>query len=452
MEILRLAPSPTNCNEDKNNRGAHIGTIRTALYNYAIRCQDKDSKLILRVEDTDESRSNVECLQCLIRDFDLCNITFDAGFSIKDGKVSEYNNTGMNFGTLLQSKRNNRHDELTQELLKKGFAYEKDNAVFMKSPSEDVEFQDEILGKIKFKADQVQDFVLRKSSGIASFYAGCTYDDSDMGITLVIRGQEHVNTAARQVVIQKALGLKTPKYAHIPLIMNPDGQKMSKRQTSGQVNLWDFLKDGYHIDAIINYIALLGWSPRNKVEFFDINYLIDNFDIKKVVKTHARFDYAKLNKFNERYLSSHDVDNLKHIIKQWCMLTNTQLQENHVHLASKIHKGRAKNIKACAENTLQIIQRLREIDKIVKKTQKIQSFANSAKKLMERLNNLTTWNAHDINKAVVDSSQSLGVKHGEIYKGLSDIFLGDISGPSVQELIHEIGKDEAIKAIYTATI
>lgn len=451
MEILRLAPSPTNQNEDTNNRGAHIGTVRTALYNFAI-AKQTGGKLLMRIEDTDQNRSNDKCTECLVRDFELCGISFDAGF-VKDstGNIVEFNNTDIPIDTLKQSNRKARHDAYTEELLKKNLAYEKDGAVYFKSPTKNIVFQDEILGEIRFNKEEIQDFVIRKSSGIASFYAACTYDDCDMQVTHVVRGTEHVNTTPRQVSIQEALGFNKPRYSHIPLIMNPDGQKMSKRQTTGQVNLWDFVKDGYHVDAIINYISLLGWSPGKNLEFFSQDFFIKNFDIKKVVKTNARFDYKKLDKFNEKYLSQMTPEVFERIIEKWKDITQTHIDNGLKRVITKIYKGRAKNIKHCVMSTKEILAKLDENLLIV--MQLIKQNEEMLSKLRELANCLlnTEWSNQTIGQVISELASKYS-KPAEMYRILSKTFMGDISGPSLVDLIEELGKDKTISTLYSLKI
>jgi glutamyl-tRNA synthetase len=304
MRIFRFAPSPTNQNEDVTNRGLHVGGLRTVLFNYAA-AKECGGKLIMRVEDTDEARSNDECLKCIIKDLEWAGLEFDAGFKIVNNQIQQFNNTGTNIGSLRQSERKDIYGECAGRLLALDMAYEKDGATWFRMPKKDITFHDEVLGDLTLPAKDAQDFVIIKSSGIASFYFAVTVDDMLMGVTDVIRGMEHVNTTYRQVALHQALELgPLPTFGHIPLIMNLDGSKMSKRQTSGQVNVDDFRRSGYLPDALLNFLALLGWSDPDEKEIFNLEYMCQQFSLKDVNKSNAKFDYKKLENVNKQYIQA----------------------------------------------------------------------------------------------------------------------------------------------------
>lgn len=300
--ITRFAPSPTNNSEDKNSRGLHIGSCRTILFNYLIAKKNKDP-FLCRLENTDISRSNEDCLKCMIRDWEWLfgSQPFDAGFKIDNGKIVEYNNTNIDIGPLKQSNRLHIYSIYINQLLKEDKAYEKDGAIFFRMPKENISYNDLIVGQISISKDQCEDFVIQKNSGMISFYFGLAIDDEFFKIQTILRCQEHISSSFKQIALQRALGFKEVPIGSMPLVMNSNGSKMSKRQTEGQVNLHDFRKDGYIPEAIINYIALLGWSFPNK-EKFTLEEMIQQFDIKDIVKANARFDYKKLLNLNSQYL------------------------------------------------------------------------------------------------------------------------------------------------------
>src|SRR5690606_5866701 len=213
------------------------------LFSY-VWAKANDGLCILRCEDTDPIRSNDDCLKCMIRDFDWVGIKFDAGFKVENGQTTEYDNTNLGIGPLRKSQRTKIYDRYIEKLLSQNKAYEKDGAIYFRMPKEDTSFVDGIAGKLTLPAKNCEDFPIRKKTGMAAFYFAMTVDDEEMGISDVIRGCEHINTCYRQVALQKALGFGMLNYYHIPLIMNQDGKKLSKRQTIGQVNVHDFKRDG----------------------------------------------------------------------------------------------------------------------------------------------------------------------------------------------------------------
>lgn len=311
--IVRFAPSPTNQNEDVNNRGLHIGSLRTILFNYLFAKQN-NYKFICRIEDTDEERSNDDCLRCMIRDWEWAGIQFDAGFKINNNKIEEFNNTGDPLGSLRQSQRKHLYQTCAAALLKDGKAYEKDGAIYFKMPQKEITFYDAVLGELTLPAKDCQDFVIIKKSGMPSFYMAVTCDDALMQVGMIIRGFEHVNTNFRQVALQEALGFPRINTAHIPLIFNPDGTKMSKRQKCGQVNVWDFRNDGYLPQGLLNYISMLGWNPGKNQEYFDMDFMIKNFSLKNINKNNARFDYKKLDSVNHYHTKMLTKPQLGHLI------------------------------------------------------------------------------------------------------------------------------------------
>ena len=310
MGIVRFAPSPTNCNEDVNNRGLHVGGLRTALYNYVFAKQN-GHHLICRIEDTDEARSNNDCLKCIVRDFEWAGIKFDAGYRLNElDELEEFNNTNRDLGPLRQSQRLGIYHKYIAQLIDDGWAYEKEGAVYFKMLKKEVVCRDRVAGRLKLPRKDCEDFVILKSSGMPSFYFAMTVDDHEMGVDFIIRGAEHINTLFRQSVLQDALDFNKPETAHIPLIMNPDGTKMSKRQASGQVNVYDFWKDGYLSEALINYIALLGWSTSDGREIFDIDFMIKDFNIDYMGRSNARFDDQKLKSMNKKAITAMPKDKL----------------------------------------------------------------------------------------------------------------------------------------------
>lgn len=307
----RFAPSPTG--------KLHIGGARTALFNFAFAAVSK-GKFVLRIEDTDEKRSKEESIAFLIKDLKWLKIKWDEGPDI-GGPAASYK----------QSERKAIYDKQIDILRKKNMAYEKDGAIYFKMPKQNVVLKDSILGEITLKADQCEDFVIRKSTGMPSFYFAVTVDDEDMKITHVLRGQEHINTAFRQMALQKALECTYPLYmGHIPLILDTGGKKLSKRNNDSSVFVSDFREQGYIPEALINYISLLGWSQKNHNEVFDIDFLCSNFNISSIGKSNAKFDYKKLLNFNSFYLRVMSLGTFAHQVGEHAQKYNKQILDKFI--------------------------------------------------------------------------------------------------------------------------
>lgn len=354
MKIFRFAPSNTNQNKDW--AGLHLGGCRTAFFNYVL-AKQHGGKIICRLEDTDRERSNEHCLKCMIEDFQWTGIEFDAGFRLNNGEVEEFNNTDLDLAPLRQSQRNHIYQKYIDILLNNGSAYEKDGAIFFKMPKEDVSFFDNTLGKLTLPASQAQDFVIKKSAGGASFYFACMVDDATMGVTEVCRGFEHINSCYRQIALYKALDIKPPNFHHIPLMMTEDGKKMSKRDTSSQVNVMDFRKSGYLVEPLLTFASSIGWGIRGQ-DSFSIKDMLEKFDTKNISKAAGRFSYKKLLKQNGDYINKMDDACITNLIeqhgKQWHSELYTKLQNKAYNAANllELHRGRAKTLDDFILNSL----------------------------------------------------------------------------------------------------
>lgn len=278
----RIPPSPTG--------RFHIGTARTALFNY-LYAKKHDGLLALRIEDTDKARSRPEFEADIIEGMQWLGLSYD-----------EF---------VRQSERANRHAELLHRLVSEGKAYlskeasEKEEGkevevVRLKNDGKDITFRDEIRGDITFHTGELGDFVIARSTDDPLYHFAVVVDDADMEITHVIRGEDHVSNTPRQILIQEAFGFPRPVYAHLPLILAPDRSKLSKRH--GAVSLIEYREEGFLPEALINYLALLGWSPGNDREDFTLAELIPLFDLGNVQKSGAVFNSEKLRDVNQRYM------------------------------------------------------------------------------------------------------------------------------------------------------
>ena len=291
----RIAPSPTGF--------LHIGTARTALFNYLFAKQN-NGKFILRIEDTDTERNKEEF------EIDATDSLAWLGLSWDEGPFVE-----GKYGPYRQSAKIEIYKKYIDDLIKKNLAYEKDGAIYFKVPEKielegtNIIFDDLIRGKVSFDLSSQEDFVILKSNGIPTYHFAVVIDDFDMKISHVIRGEEHLSNTPKHILLQKALNLPTPIYAHLPLIVNPDHSKMSKRKDPVSVSR-DFKQKGYLPEAMINFIAMLGWAPKDDKEIFSINDLIAEFDLSRVGKSPSVFNHQKLDWLNGYYIRQLSVGEL----------------------------------------------------------------------------------------------------------------------------------------------
>ncbi len=311
--VVRYPPSPTG--------HLHIGNIRTILFNYlfAKHAERSGAKIttVLRFEDTDKERSDKKFEHEII---DTLN-----------GLGIEYTE-----GPYRQSERTDLYVQAIQTLIDKGRAYEAEESndksggrvVRFKNPNTKITFKDAVRGEITIDTTDFGDFIIARSLYNPLYHLTVVVDDIDMGVTDVIRGEDHITSTPRQILLIKALGGTVPKYAHLPLIIGEDKKKLSKRH--GAITYTEFRKAGYLNEAIINHLALLGWSEGNDREFYTMEELIEVFSLKGVSKSPAMFSYHKLDSINKHYLSQLPQDQYeKTVVEYMAPYVKQYIQNNN---------------------------------------------------------------------------------------------------------------------------
>ncbi len=343
---VRFAPSPTGY--------LHVGGARTALFNWLL-ARKHGGQLVLRIEDTDQKREVGDSLPKILDDLRWLGLDWDEGPESGGGATGD-------FGPYFQSKRLELYDKYCQQLLDSGDAYYafdtpeelaamreeakrnkqtfkyprphtfataddaeraradgKPAVVRFKIPDHDITVTDSILGEVTLSKDDLEDFVIRKADGFPTYHFACVVDDELMKITHVLRGSEHLNNTPKHIAIQQALGFHAPVYAHMPIIMNMSGSKMSKRdkekavakgEPPPEIDVHDFRAAGFLPEALVNFIALLGWSPGDDREDFALDELVEAFTLERIGKTSAKFDRDKLLSFNTDWCAKLPPDRL----------------------------------------------------------------------------------------------------------------------------------------------
>jgi glutamyl-tRNA synthetase len=279
---VRFAPSPTGV--------LHIGGARTALYNWLL-ARGSGGTFVLRIEDTDRERSTPENVEQILDALRWLELDWD------EGPIS-------------QAERRPEHSAAIERLLESGAAYEDEGAIRLSVPDEgETVVRDAIRGDITFPHSAIDDFVIRRSDGSPLYNLAVAVDDRDMGITHVVRGDDHISNTPRQVMILRALGAAPPLFAHLPLLHGPDGKKLSKRH--GAASVQELRDTGYLPEAVRNYVSLLGWGYDESTTFMTTDELIDRFDLARVSRNPAVFDEQKLRWMNGRYLRELPPEDLR---------------------------------------------------------------------------------------------------------------------------------------------
>lgn len=305
--VTRFAPSPTGF--------LHIGGARSALFNYLFTKQ-KDGKIILRIEDTDQERNKEEYTQAIIDGFDWLDLKFDEtkkqsdNFSIHKKYLEKLIADGHAYIS--------KTDEKEIEEAKKEGKTLREEVIRFKNPNKIITFIDMIRGEVSVDTTDLGDFVIAKSLEEPIFHLSNVIDDIIMGVTHIIRGEEHLANTPRQILIWEAINEKERAiYAHIPLILSTEREKLSKRKHGETVSVEYYKNNGYLKDAFINFIAFLGFNPGGEEEIYSLESLINKFDITKVQKGGAVFNVEKLNWFNKEYIKKQSKEEQLEYIKKY---------------------------------------------------------------------------------------------------------------------------------------
>src|SRR3989344_72774 len=324
--IPRFAPSPTG--------HLHIGGVRTALFSYLYARQNKGT-FILRIEDTDKERSKKEFEESILTSFEWLGLNYDEIHRQSENteKYKVYLHKLVESGKAYISK---------EEIKEEG---ERDSVIRFKNPNKDVTFDDHVLGQITVNTTDLGDFVIAKDFDNPIFHFANVIDDHEMNVTHIIRGQEHASNTPRQILLWEALNLEIPEYTHIPLILAEDKTKMSKR--AGALNVFEYKEMGYLPEAILNFMALIGWNPGGEQEIFSMTELIDKFSIDRIQKSPGVFNMIKLDWINKEYLKKLSYENQEEYIikflpesfKKLPQYTNERLHSIVQIVIERISKG-----------------------------------------------------------------------------------------------------------------
>tara|TARA_Y100001936_G_C16079987_1_gene676997 strand:+ start:2162 stop:3472 length:1311 start_codon:yes stop_codon:yes gene_type:complete len=287
---LRIAPSPTG--------QLHIGNARTALFNW-LYAKANNGTFLVRIDDTDTERSTKEFQKDITENLKWLGLHWDEGIEV-----------GGSHDSYKQSSRFDRYQEVAENLLSRNLAYEDDGAIRFKVPNDgSIEFKDYIRGDMLFNLSDVEDFVILRSDKSPTYHLASTVDDIDYGITIIARGEDILSSTPKHIMLMKAMDASLPDFCHLPLLFGPDGKKLSKRH--GDTSVEAFKNKGILSEAMFNYLCLLGWSPGNDLEQFDINTAISKFDLKNVLPNSAIFDEKKLLWLNGLYVRSTDIEDFQ---------------------------------------------------------------------------------------------------------------------------------------------
>ncbi len=479
---LRFAPSPTGF--------LHIGGLRSVLFNYLI-AKSLKGKLILRIEDTDQKREVEGATSKLIKIIDWAGIKFDEGPTI-----------GGDFGPYIQTERLKIYNENIEKLLEKGEAYycfctqerltkmredlqaqklpprydrccrdlskEEVNkkikagetfVIRQKMPIDgDVIVKDELRGEIKFKAKELDDHVLIKANGIPTYQFASVVDDHLMEISHVVRGDEWLPSFPKNALLYQSFDWKIPKFIHLPLVLNKEGGKLSKRQ--GDVAVEDFKAKGYLPEALLNFNTLLGWHPKSDEEILSIKKIIKKFKLEDIGTSPAIFDTDKLDYFNGVYIREKNIDELLELCKPY-LEKNIKLTKNENKKTDKflkkvvsLEQERLKKLSDIEEATkFFFVETLEyETDLLIWKKLTKEDIHNNLEQLLNFLTKIDekSWDSENLEKEIIAFLKEKEYKVGDFLWPMRASLSGEKASPGPFDIADVLGKKETLEKIKIA--
>lgn len=459
MVRTRFAPSPTGF--------LHVGGARTALFSW-LHARRHGGTFVLRVEDTDRERSTQESVDAILQGMDWLGLDYDEG-------------------PFYQSERLDRYREVIEQMLRDDLAYpcycsrerldeirEAQRAsggkprydghcrhgvahpdasvkpvIRFRNPTEgEVTFDDSVRGQVTIANSELDDLVIARGDGMPTYNFSVVVDDLDMQITHVVRGDDHVNNTPRQLNILTALGGERPLYAHVPMILGADGQRLSKRH--GAVGVMAFHDDGYLPDALVNYLVRLGWS-RGDQEIFTRAEMIELFDLSNVNRAASAFDFEKLGWLNQHYMKEAPLDELAGVFGQY-MPDAAAAAAAGPSLESVVaaQRERARTLVEMAEQSAFYFSEPDGFEEGAAKKHLRPIVAEPLQRLRDRLSQLDPWTAEAIHEAVTQAAEEEGLKLGKLAQPLRVAVSGRAATPPIDVTLALVGKDRTVERMTRA--
>jgi len=472
-KIVRFAPSPTG--------HLHIGSVRTALFNYLF-VKNVGGQYILRIEDTDVTRSSKNMAEEIIKGLQWLGIKWDQGPFYQSQRFEKYRETA--FRLLEQGKayrcfctpqeiearrkiseKKNKADQifkydrhclyLTSDEINEKLEQHTPFVIRFQVPEGVTYFEDRIHKEMKTDNSELEDFVILKSDNSPTYHLSVVKDDSDMGITDVIRGDDHISNTFKQVLLFRALELKPPKYAHLPLILGPDKKKLSKRH--GETSVLEFKKNGYLPEAIITYLSQLSWIPADSKKIFFMEELVNQFSLSKLSKNSPVFDYDKLRFLNGQAIQQRDSKDLLNLLEEDETFHKKYAsfeKEKKVALIELV-KPRMKTLAEFEEKfdiylkgELNYNNNNRDLEKL----SEIHHYSNSDLKshlrlLLDQLEAIDPFERAAIEKGVRDCAERNGLKAADLIHPARFALTSETVSPSIFDVFAFFGKEESIKRV-----
>lgn len=475
MTRVRFAPSPTGY--------LHVGGLRSALYNY-LYAKSLNGKVILRVEDTDRSRFVEGAISNMVNSLKLCGIEFDEGPEIAGDKgpytQSERTEIYRKYANILEEKGfaykcfctseelEKRREEqvkngqdpvydrrcrsLSAEEVEKNIAEGKPYTVRLKVPMDGstVTVKDMVYGDINVVSDTIDDQILMKNDGYPTYHLANVVDDHLMEISHVIRGQEWLPSTPKHVVLYNAFGWEAPVFAHLPLLVNKERKKLSKRH--GDVSVESFIEKGYLPEALLNFVALLGWHPSGDREMFTLSELVEEFKFDRVNKSDAVFDYVKLEWMNSQYMAKADTDRLVELAKPFFEKAEIDITDTDKYkMVIDVLKSRVSLLSKFPEEAKMFYtDKFAYENAEAEELAKLETSTLVFSKFLEKVDELEEFNGETAKNLIFRTGNENKVKGKLLWMPFRIALTGQNHGPDLDKIIDIFGKEKVIERLKRA--
>jgi glutamyl-tRNA synthetase len=452
--ITRFAPSPTGY--------LHVGGARTALFSY-LYARHHGGQFELRIEDTDTERSTQESVDAIFEGMNWLGLEFDSEVKYQSKNLPRYHEK---IEQLLAADQayycdcsKERLDQIREQQMKEGekprydgkcrdLALKKtaDTIIRFKTPKTgEVKFKDFVRGEIIVANAELDDLVIARADGMPTYNFCVVIDDADMGVTHVIRGDDHINNTPRQINIYHALDLAVPEFAHVPMILGDDGARLSKRH--GAVSVMQYAEEGYLPEAVLNYLVRLGWSHGDQ-ELFSKAEMIELFDLTGVNKAPSAFNTTKLNWINQQYMQQADNLLLTGLLEKRLMTLGLHLPADiNLSAVVEMFKERAHTINELADLGMFLLQPLSGYDEKAEAKAFKADAIEPLQAVIAKCQAITDWPAADLHQLIADVVGELQVGFGKVGMPVRLALSGQAQGPANDVIMQVLGKEESVNRL-----
>jgi len=455
----RFAPSPTGF--------LHIGGARTALFSW-LHARKHGGKFVLRIEDTDLERSTAESVNAILEGMTWLGLDYDEGPFYQTERFDHYRaviqrlmDSGHAYRCYCSKERLEklRADQLARKEKPRYDGHCRNGAtppspdapyvIRFRNPLEgQVVVDDLIRGRVVFNNAELDDLIIQRSDGSPTYNLTVVVDDTDMAITQVIRGDDHLNNTPRQMNIMRALGYEPPRFAHVPMILGEDGKRLSKRH--GAVSVMQYRDEGYLPEALLNYLVRLGWSHGDQ-EVFSLDEMVELFDIGAVNNSASTFNPGKLLWLNQHYLKNGDPAHVaRHLSVHLGYLGIDPAPSPELADVVIAQRERAKTLVEMAQNSAFFYRDFEDYDEKAARKNLTADAAEGLERLAKALETLPEWTQEAIHQVVVDTAESLGAKMGKVAQPLRVAVAGGPISPPIDVTVQLVGRERTLQRIAKA--